>query len=108
VPFPTTLIGAHPTSSASVMPYIAVLLTLTLVQMAMLVRAHVVDAWRWSLPAGLFPWLLAGWAASMAVMIVALTVAAWQPVVALALLPFNGLGEMVLVRRAPEGYRAWR
>jgi uncharacterized membrane protein len=107
VPFPTNLVGAHPTSSASVMPYVAVLLTLTLLQTAMLIRANAVGAWRWPLPAGLFPWLLAGWGSSAAVMVVALALAAWQPVVALALLPLNGIGELLLVRRAPAGYRAW-
>jgi uncharacterized membrane protein len=108
VPFPTSLIGKEPTAQAAVLPYIAVLITLSLLYAAMLVRARAADLWRVQLPAGLFPWLLAGWAVSIAVLIAAFAVAIWLPVAGLALLPVNGIAELFIVaRRAPAAYRTW-
>jgi uncharacterized membrane protein len=108
IPFPTSLIGNEPTAQAAVLPYIGVLVVLSLVYAAMLVRARAADLWRVQLPAGLFPWLLAGWAASIGVLVIAFAVAVWVPVAGLALLPLSGLAELLLVaRRAPRGYRTW-
>jgi uncharacterized membrane protein len=107
IPFPTSLIGNEPTAQAAVLPYIAVLVVLSLLYAAMLVRARAVDLWRIQLPAGLFPWLLAGWAASIGVLVIAFAVAIWIPVAGLALLPLSGLAELLIARRAPRGYRTW-
>jgi uncharacterized membrane protein len=108
VPFPTSLIGNDPTVQAAVLPYIVVMVVLSLLYAAMLLRAQVANLWRLPLPEGLFPWLLAGWGAAIAVLVVALGVAVWVPVAGLALLPLSGIAEVLLVaRRAPEDYRAW-
>jgi uncharacterized membrane protein len=108
VPFPTSLIGKEPSAQAAVLPYIAVLIVISLLYAALLVRAHAANLWRVRIPAELYPWLLAGWAASIAVLVVAFVVAFWVPVAGLALLPLSGLAEFLLVaRRAPRGYGTW-
>jgi hypothetical protein len=108
VPYPTNLIGRDPTARAAVVPYIALLLLLSLLMLGLVLRARAAGLWRWELPAGLFPWLLAGWAANIGVMAGALLVAVWVPVAGLALLPLTGAVETVMIRRAPAAYHRWR
>jgi uncharacterized membrane protein len=108
LPFPTSLIGSHPTFQAAVLPYLGLVIVISGLYLALLLRARAADLWRVHLPAGLFPWLVGGWAVSIGVLLLAFGVAVWVPVAGLVLLPLSGVAEVLLVaRRAPGGYRRW-
>jgi uncharacterized membrane protein len=107
VPFPTGLLGAHPTSRAGVLPFIGVFALLLALFLALHLRAHRVGAWRRPLPASLAPWVVAGWSLALAVSVVAAAVALVAPIAGLVVLALSGLPEALLARLAPPGYRAW-
>lgn len=107
VPFPTSLLGRDPTAPGAVVPYLAVLVLIAVVHVLLLLRADRAHAWRVPLPAGLFPWLLAGWGASAGVTLLAFGVSFAVPVAGLLLLLLTWPVEALVAHRAPEGYRAW-
>ena len=108
VPFPTSLVGRHPTVSAAVVPFIAVFLAITLLMSLALLRARRVNAWREPLPQGLFGWFLGGWLVYVALLTTALAVAFRWPVAGLVILAISGpVLEIVMGRIAPSAYRHW-
>lgn len=67
LPFFTSLLGRDPAAGAAVVPYLGLLSVVAVLHLLLLVRAHGVAAWRHPMPAGLYPWLLAGWGATAAI-----------------------------------------
>ena len=107
IPFPTSLLGRDPTLRGSVVPYLTLLSLVAILHLLLLARANAVDAWRRPLPAGLYPWLLAGWGASTVVSIIGLATAFAVPVAGLALLVLTWPAEALVAWRAPASYRDW-
>ncbi|TVR58047.1 MAG: DUF1211 domain-containing protein [Gemmatimonadales bacterium] len=108
VPFPTSLVGRHPTVPAAVVPFIAVFLAITVLMSLALLRARRVNAWREPLPQGLFTWFLGGWAVYVAILAMALAVAFRWPVAGLVILATSGpVLEILMGRIAPSAYRHW-
>jgi uncharacterized membrane protein len=107
IPFPTSLLGRDPTVRGSVVPYLVLLSLVAILHLLLLARANAVDAWRRPMPAGLFPWLLAGWGASTIVTLVGLAVAFVVPVAGLVMMFLTWPVESLVAWRAPESYRDW-
>jgi uncharacterized membrane protein len=107
VPFPTSLIGRDPTARAAVLPYLALLSLIAVLHLSLLLRAGARGAWRRPLPAGLFPWLVAGWGSSTGVTLLALAVAAVYPPAGLAMLLLTWPAEALVAWRAPASYPEW-
>lgn len=108
VPFPTGVVGRHPTDPAAVVIFALAFVALTLLLLAMVVHAQRVGAWTHALPAPLYPWVIAGYLVVAGLMVVAGVVAIRWPLVGLGLLACSGVGELVLGRQAPDGYSDWR
>jgi uncharacterized membrane protein len=107
VPFPTGLLGAHPTHRAAVIPFVAVFAGLTLVFVATVRCAQRGRAWRRPLPEHTYRWVQGGYGVSLAAMLVAAVVAWWWPLAGLAVLAVSSLPERLLARRAPADYGDW-
>jgi uncharacterized membrane protein len=107
VPFPTGVLGRHPTERAAVVPFAAVFVLLVTLFLALVVRAQRQGAWSRPMPAPLFTWVVAGFVVTLAMMGVSAVVAVWWPVAGLAVLAGSNLPEVFLARRAPPGYRRW-
>jgi uncharacterized membrane protein len=107
VPFPTGLLGAAPSSVASVLPFIGIFALLIALFLAMVWRAQRVSAWSRPMPAALFPWVVAGWGIALVLVVVAGAVALLSPVAGLAVLIASNLAEPIISWTAPAGYRDW-
>ena len=107
IPFPTSLLGRDPTVRGSVVPYLVLLGFVAILHLLLLARANAVDAWRRPIPAGLFPWLLAGWGATTFVTFVGLAIAFVVPVAGLVMMLFTWPVEALIAWRAPASYREW-
>lgn len=107
IPFPTSLLGRDPTQRGSVIPYLALLALVAILHLSLIARAQTVEAWRHPLPAGLFPWLLAGWGTTTFVALAALGVALVLPLAGLAMMTLTWPIEALVSRRAPPAYRDW-
>jgi uncharacterized membrane protein len=108
VPFPTSLIGSAPTERAAVIPFVGLFVVTISMFLLLLVRAQAVRAWRLPMPGGLYPWLVAGIAGQLVLMIVAVVVAVWAPVAALIIAALAGtLVGITMAVAAPHRYRDW-
>jgi uncharacterized membrane protein len=108
VPFPTSLVGAAPSSRAAVLPFIGLFLLLSALWLVFALRAHAVGAWRRPLPPQLFPWMVTDWLASLAALVLALLVTLWQPVAGLVVLAVaSGLVELTMGRLGPTERKMW-
>jgi uncharacterized membrane protein len=91
VPFPTSLVGNHPTERAAVVPFIGLFLALSTVWLLFVLRAHHVAAWRRPLPSSTFRWILVEWGASLAALVIALLIALVFAPVALVVLALGSV-----------------
>jgi uncharacterized membrane protein len=91
VPFPTNLLGNHPSEQAAALPFIGLFAILSAVWLLFVLRAHQVGAWRRPLDAATFRWLLLDWGATIATLLVALLVAVLHPLGALVLVTVGSL-----------------
>jgi uncharacterized membrane protein len=107
VPFPTGLLGSHPTARAAVLPFAAVFVLLVGLFLWLVVHAQRRAAWLHPRPSGLAPWIVGGYAVVIATMLVAMLVALVSPVAGLVVLACSNLPERVLAHLAPAGYRDW-
>ena len=107
VPFPTGVLGRHPTERAAVVPFVVVFVLLLTLFLALVVQAQRQGAWSRPMPAALFTWVVAGFVVTLAMMGISALLAVWWPVVALAVLAGSNVPEVFLARRAPPGYRNW-
>jgi uncharacterized membrane protein len=83
VPYPTSLLGAAPANSVAVVAFIAVFVVLTLLHLALLGRAGSRGLVRSELPRVRYLSLLAGYAVGALVLLAAMVIALWWPMVAL-------------------------
>jgi uncharacterized membrane protein len=103
VPFPTSLVGNHPTERAAVVAFIGLFLALSMVWLLFVLRAHQVGAWRRPLPSSTFRWLLLEWIANLAALVVALLVALVHAPAALVVLAVgSGVATAATGRIGPE------
>lgn len=86
IPFPTNLVGNHPQSSIPVMLFIGIHAFLSLIYLAMVYRAQKVGAWSNPMTERRFYWELASSGGGVAILLVALVVAIWHPLLALGIL----------------------
>jgi uncharacterized membrane protein len=108
VPYPTSLIGTNPDAGAAVLPFIGLFFVLHLLFLAMLVRVHATRAWRFPIPPRLYPWLVLGWLAHVALMLLALLVALWWPIAGLVVAALSGTVVGVTMGVvAPAAYAEW-
>jgi uncharacterized membrane protein len=107
VPFPTALLGRHPTERAAVLAFVAVFVLLLLLFLWLTVHAQRIGAWTRPMPAPLYPWVVGGFAVTVAMMLVAAAITLWWPLAGLVVLAGSNLPEVLLARRAPSGYRDW-
>jgi len=107
VPFPTGLLGSHPTSRAAVLPFMGIFAVLLVLFLALTVRAQRTGAWSQAMPAPIFRWVVAGWSAALLVVLAGAVVAVASPVAGLVMLVLSNLPEPFIARMAPEGYRDW-
>jgi uncharacterized membrane protein len=107
VPFPTGLLGSHPTALAAVLPFAGVFVLLVGLFLWLVVHAERRSAWIHPLPPGLATWIVGGYAVVIATMLVAMLVALVSPVAGLVVLAASNLPERVLAHLAPVGYRDW-
>jgi uncharacterized membrane protein len=107
-PFPTGLIGAAPTERAAVLPFIAIFVALMAVFLALIASVQRAGAWREAPNPRLFRWVIAGWWAELAGLLLALLVALVVPLAGLALAALKSpLIAAFMSRRAPPGYADW-
>lgn len=107
VPFPTSLVGAHPNEGPAVVPFIALFLVLSCVWLVFVLRANHVGAWARPLSAETFRWLLIDWGASLAALAVALLVALVNPLAALVVLPVTSAVGMAVTSRIGPDRSGW-
>ncbi len=86
IPYPTNLVGNNPQSSFPVVMFIAMHALLSFLYLAMVYRAQVVQAWRTPMTERRFYWELASSGGGVAVLLLALVVAFWHPLVGLSIL----------------------
>jgi len=103
VPFPTSLVGAHPDERGAVLPFLTLFLALSTVWLLFVLRANRVGAWGRPLPARTFRWVVVDWGASLAALAMAVVVALISPVAALIALPIaSGLATLGMGRIGPD------
>jgi uncharacterized membrane protein len=107
VPFPASLLGRYPTSSAVVVPFILVFAVLVALFIAQVRHAQRRGAWSRPMPDATYPWVVAGFAVVLAVMLLAAAIAVRWPIGGLVVLTLSSVPELVLARWAPADYRAW-
>jgi uncharacterized membrane protein len=107
VPFPTGLLGSHPTALAAVLPFTGVFVLLVGLFLWLVVHAQRHAAWIHPLPPGLATWIVGGYAVVIATMLTAMLVALVSPVAGLVVLAASNLPERVLAHLASAGYRDW-
>jgi uncharacterized membrane protein len=83
VPYPTSLLGVAPASSAVVVVFIALFTALTLLHLALLLRAGALGLVDGDLPRERYIGLIAAYGAGATVLVVAILVALWSPAAAL-------------------------
>jgi uncharacterized membrane protein len=107
-PFPTSLVGAAPDTRAAVLPFIALFMILSMLWLALVLRAHAVGAWRIPMPPHLYPWLIADWLASIAALGVALLVALAAPIAGLVVLAVaSSVVTLAMSRLGPAERKDW-
>jgi uncharacterized membrane protein len=108
IPFPTRVLGTAPLEPAAVVPFLGLFVATLVVFLLLFARAHAVGAWHRPMPAGLYPWLMLGLGANVAMMSLAALVALWAPVAGLIVAALTGTTVAILVSMAaPPAYRDW-
>lgn len=108
VPFPTSLVGADPRSRPAVLAFLAVFALLSLLCLALILRAQALGAWRRPIPDRVLRWEIADWMANLAVNFGCLLIAVWAPIVALAGVALGStLAAFTIARLGPRDRGAW-
>jgi uncharacterized membrane protein len=107
VPFPTGLLGAHPTARAGVLPFIGVFVVLLALFLGINLRAQAAGAWHRPMPTELTPWVVGSWVLALGMAVAAFAVALLAPVAGLVVLALGGLPDALIARVAPAGYGEW-
>jgi len=107
VPFPTSVLGAHPTETAAVVPFLSLFAVLSFGYVALIGRAQAVDAWTEPLPPAVYRRIWGAFAVGAATLLLGIAIAFWLPVLALLLALLQSVPVVLLLRRAPAPYRHW-
>lgn len=107
VPFPTSVLGAHPTATAAVAPFLALFVVVGLGYMALIARAQAVGAWIEPLPTPVYRRTVTAFALGVATLVIGVVVAFWVPWLALLLALVQSAPVVVVLHRSPTGYRHW-
>lgn len=106
VPFPTSLIAEDPRSRAAVLAFLLVFTMLSLLCLAIILRAHTVGAWRRPLPREWFRWITVDWTANLALHLSCVLIAIWAPLAALVCVAIGSTTTAVVVARLGPPERA--
>ena len=107
VPFPTSVLGSYPTSSAAVAPFLGLFVVLNLAYLLLIVRAQTVGAWSEPLPPAVFRRVLLGSLSAIGVLALGIVVSLWLPLLAVAMAVVSSAPYVLAMRRAPARYRTW-
>ena len=107
VPFPTSVLGSYPTSTAAVAPFLGLFVVLNLTYLLLIVRAQAVGAWSKPLPALVFRTVVNGSLAAVAVLVLGIAVSLWPPLLAVVMAATSSAPYVLAMRRVPVRYRAW-
>jgi uncharacterized membrane protein len=107
VPFPTSVFGTHPTSTAAVVPFLALFVVINLVALLWMVRAQAVGAWTEPLPSTVFARIVRSSLAATSGLALGLVVAVWLPLLAVVMAALSSAPGALIMHRAPAHYRDW-
>ncbi len=107
VPFPTSVLSAHPTATAAVAPFLALFVVLTTGYIAMIVRAHAVGAWTEPLPTSVYRRTVTAFTIGAATLVVGIAISFWLPLLALLIALVQSVPVVVVLQRSPAPYRSW-
>ena len=107
VPFPTSVLGAHPTVTAAVAPFLSLFVVLTLGYIALIARAQAVGAWTEPLPTPVYRRTVAAFSLGAATLVIGVAVSFWAPWLALVLAVLQTAPVVLVLHRSPAGYRHW-
>ena len=107
VPFPTSVLGAHPTATAAVAPFLALFVVVGLGYIALIARAQAVGAWIEPLPTPVYRRIVAAFTLGAATLVIGVAVAFWVPWLALLLAVLQSAPVVLVLHRLPAGYRHW-
>ncbi len=107
VPFPTSVLGAHPTETAAVVPFLSLFVVLTLGYLALIVRGQAVGAWTEQLPTPVYRRTVRAFAIGAATLLAGVALAFWFPLFALLVAVLQSVPVILVLHRAPAAYRNW-
>jgi uncharacterized membrane protein len=107
VPFPTSVLSAHPTATAAVVPFLALFIALTLAYIAMIARAQAVGAWTEPLPTPVYRQTITAFAIGAATLLVGVAISFWFPLLALLVAVLQSVPVVLVLHRSPAPYRHW-
>jgi uncharacterized membrane protein len=107
VPFPTSVLGAHPTATAAVAPFLSLFVVLGLGYIAFIARAQAVGAWTEPLPTPVYRRTITAFALGAATLVVGVGVSFWVPWLALVLAVLQSAPVVLVLHRSPASYRHW-
>ncbi len=107
VPFPTSVLGSYPTSTAAVAPFLGLFVVLNLAYLLLIMRAQAVRAWSEPLPPAVFRRVVLGSLATIGLLALGIVVSLWLPVLAVAMAVTSSAPYVLAMRRVPARYRAW-
>ncbi len=107
VPFPTSVLGAHPTATAAIAPFLSLFVVLTLSYIALIARAQAVGAWTETLPTPVYRRTIAAFSMGAATLVIGVAVSFWAPWLALVLAVLQSAPVVLVLHRLPAGYRHW-
>ncbi len=107
VPFPTSVLGAYPTTTVAVAWFLALFVLLNLVYLLLIVHTHRIGAWTEGLPSAVFRRVVHGSLTAIAMLALGIVVSLWLPVVAIAMAALSSTPYLLVMRGAPPRYRTW-
>ncbi len=107
VPFPTSVLGAHPTATAALAPFLSLFVVLGLGYIALIARAQTIGAWTEPLPTSVYRRTIAAFSLGTATLVIGVAVSFWAPWLALLLAVLQSAPVILVLHRSPAGYRHW-
>jgi uncharacterized membrane protein len=107
VPFPTSVLGAHPTETAAVAPFLTLFVVLTLGYIALIARAHAVGAWTEPLPTHAYRRIVTAFGLGSGTLLVAVVISFWVPTLALLVAVLQAAPTVLVLAHSPADYRRW-